>query len=444
MRRNGGLRRRAAVGVGSLLLVAGALAAEEPMAIGEGGRIRANSWLRMAVPQGTTEGMTRVEIVDPWDHAVWKGAAFGKHIELYTRDWADGRYTARFTPGGELRFEVATEYIESIRARCGLLLREIEKKRDADGMVDGPLRGVSNLLQRIITLFVANLDRPRLEQHLTFCERETGIRTASATARILGSGSANFEGYEGPYRPFSRERSTMFMPPDVICDFSSTTPRKMARWGYKISDINHLLISHSHADHFDAPAIAAFARQRKQAGRPPPVVHSGSVACRALRELLAKTGEQDLVRLDELSPGRESEAGEVRILPVRANHSTDSDPLCFIMRWRGATCYYGTDTTYPKAETSAALARERFDVFAHEITAATADDGLHHCDLGDLLLLVGKLRRAGAIDTWTRVVSIHQDVEGVQMLPDYTHHERAVGFECSYDGMPIPFAYRAD
>jgi len=232
------------------------------------------------------------------------------------------------------------------------------------------------------------------------------------------------------------------MPPNAVVDFAEHGERKLRRWGYKPTDIDHVLISHEHKDHFDAKAVAEFADKRRAAGAPPLAVYSGPTVCHELRQWLAENGGADQIVIHELRPGQETQAGELTVKAVRATHQAGPIPLCFILRWNGTTVYYGTDSGYPSAETFAAMAAERFDVFAHDTTVATADDGVTHQDTGDLLLLVGKLRKIGAIDTWTRVVTLHQSPIGPQTIPDYNQLERMVGYECSYDGMPIPIAYR--
>jgi hypothetical protein len=65
-------------------------------------------------------------------------------------------------------------------------------------------------------------------------------------------------------------------------------------------------------------------------------------------------------------------------------------------------------------------------------------------DVGDLRLLIGKLRRAGAIDSWTRVAVIHQGIPIHQKLRDAIHFQQMIGYEDAYDGMPIPIAFRVE
>ena len=399
----------------------------------------------MAVPKPNADKPILIDILDPWGRVVWTGASRRDRFRFFTRDWADGAYKVRFQPGGQRQFHVETEFFGRVRARVGLMLRAMEPKRDADGMAPAELQGASNLLQRIMTLFVWSEPKEAVEGHLTFCEQRLDFRTATAVVRILGSGAADAEGYDKPYTPFARERSMMFVPPNAVVDFAAHAERKLDRWGYKPQDIDHVFISHTHADHFDAAAIARFASKRRP-GRASPLltVHAGKAACDQLRAHLAAARLPGSVAINQLEPGSETQAGELRVKAVRATHQADSSPLCYIFHWRGTTVYYGTDSGYPTADTYAALAAEKFDVFAHDVTMVSTDDGVTHSDLGDLLLLVGKLRAAGAIDPWTRVVTLHQTKQGPQVLPDYNHFERLIGFECSYDGMPIPVAFRVD
>jgi phosphoribosyl 1,2-cyclic phosphodiesterase len=323
------------------------------------------------------------------------------------------------------------------------MLQVIDEQRDPDGHAPEPLRGAANLLQRVMTEWLWMQPRQRVLEHLIFCERQLGFRTEVALARIVGSGAATFDGYEGPYRPFQRERSMMFMPPNAVFDFGSDARRRFKRWGYQPGDIEHVFVSHSHADHFNAAEIIAWSRARAAENMKPLHVYAGLNSCRELKKTMTLDDEPRLT-VHELTPGRQVEAGELHVLPVEATHDPHASPLCYIARWRGATVYYGTDTAYPRALTFEALKRERFTLFAHELTACSSEDHRDHMDVGDYHLLLGLLREAGAIRRHTRVVSIHQAHEGPYWLPDYNYFQSVIGFECTWDGMPLPIAYRVE
>lgn len=407
----------------------------------DGGRARANCFIRLAVPGATGEDAVVVDIVDPYGRRVWTGATRDNTVQVFTRDWRDGQYTVRFSNGRQQSINIDSALFGAVQARCGLMLRMIEPKRDADGLPPREFAGASNLLQRLMTEMVWRLPDDHLGGNLYHCEQQLGIRTATVNVRILGSGSSDYVGYDGPYRRFHRERTMMFMPPDVAVDFAAHAERKLERWGYDVEDIAHVLITHEHADHFDAPAIAAFAGKRIDAGLPKLTVHSGPTVSRLLREYLESQGVTDTVGIAELRPGVEADVGELRVRPVPATHEAGPVPLCYIMRWHGAAVYYGTDTGFPSGEALSMLQSERFDVFGHELTVASADDGVTHTDLGDFVRLIDKLRSAGAVDAWTRIVTLHNSPQGVQLLPDYNHWQRMAGFEVSHDGMVLPIAY---
>ncbi len=415
----------------------------ETIPIRDGGRTRAGAWTRMAVPKPNADQPVITDVIDPWSQTIWTGATRGDAVEFFTRDWADGTYTVRFTPGGEQKLKIDTEFVGKVRARAGLLLREIDKRRDPNGLPPKDLAGASNLLQRAITEYMWQQPDSRILDHLTFCEQRLGIKTATATVRILGSGAADWDGYEGRYHPGLRERSSLFMPPNAMVDFGTDAMRRLRRWSYSAGQVEHLFISHEHADHFDPASVTELAVERQNAGLKPLVVHGNKLVCERLKDHLSKSNQSDLVLTDEMRAGTQARAGELQVKAVRASHPTSPDPLCFILKYRDATVYYGTDTSYPNAETFKALAAERFDVFAHDVTAASSDDGREHGDLGDLLLLIGRLRAAGAIDTWTRVVAIHLSREGPQILPDIPTFEHQAAFTCAHDGMPIPIAFPA-
>ena len=240
--------------------------AQIPDHLPDGSKVRVNSVLKLRVPAEQGGAAVEVSITDPFGQTIWSGQTSRDHVEVLARDWADGVYKVVFEPAGALSFRVDTEHVDGVRARCGLMLRTLEPMRSADGLAPDRLKGVSNLLQRIVTLFVFVSSDQDLGNHLYHCEHHLGFRTAVATARILGSGASEYTGYDSPYFPGLRDRSSMFVPPDVVCDFAANGLRKLKRWGYKPEQINHLFITHSHADHFDTEAILALAQVREAAG----------------------------------------------------------------------------------------------------------------------------------------------------------------------------------
>ncbi len=428
----------------SPLIVAASALAQPPLSLlTEGKTIRANSWLVIREKPAHEGHPVEARIIDPWQQTIWSGSSRGSDITLLARDWADGAYRLELSTGRQFDFTVDTAYFESVRARAALMLQTIDEQRDPDGRAPEPVRGVANLLQRVMTEYLWIQPPQRVLEHLIFCERHLGFRTQAVPARIIGSGAADFDGYESPYKPFQRERSMMFIPPDAVFDFGSNARRRLKRWGYEPRHVEHVFVTHSHADHFDTPEIIAWAHTRAAENLAPLHVYAGHSACSELQKAL---GPQDTSRIviHELAPGREVQAGSLRVLPVAATHDPRATPLCFIARWRGATLYYGTDTAYPRADTLDVLKRERFTLFAHELTACSGEDQKDHTDIGDFHLLTGLLREAGAIRRHTRVVSIHQSRQGPWWMPDYNYFQSVIGFECSWDGMPLPIAYRVE
>jgi ribonuclease BN (tRNA processing enzyme) len=399
----------------------------------------------MTVPQPNAEDPVIVDILDPWGRVIWTGASRTDSFPFFVHQWTDGEYTVHFSTGEDQTFQVASEYFGKVRARAGLMLREIDAMRDENGMPPPEIAGASNLLQRLVTEHVYEKPDDHVGGNLYHGEIVLGFRTAAVTIRILGSGAAHYmDGYDGPYRPYHREAVGMFMPPNVVFDFAEHGERKLERWGLSFRDIEHIFSSHSHRDHFHEVAITNLAKKRADAGLSPLTFHSGDAACDQIEKYLSEQGLKGVLKVDRLKPGKEITAGELRVKPVRATHQEDSSPLCYIIHYRGATAYYGTDTGYPIAETFDALAAERFDAFVHELTAPSAEDGLGHMDVGDLRLLIGKLRRAGAIDGYTRVAVIHQGIPIHQKIRDATHFQQMIGYEDAYDGMPVPIAFRVE
>jgi len=419
-----------------------ALAQDNQPVLGPDSRIRANSIVRLAVPNPVPGSPTHIRITDPWGAVIHSSYSDQATVEIFARDWADGTYTVQFTPGDSFFFDVNTALYDELRARSETLLRLIDDQRDADDNPPSHLVNAANLLQVIIAQWIY-YERPDfLHDQLGLAQEAIGVEVGSENIRILGSGDAAYRGYDGPYKPGYREMAMMFMPPNALFDCGWDAERKMARWGFYPADIEHIFVTHAHYDHCDPESIVAIARQRVDAGLSRLILHGSNEVCDWIAGYLRP--EPELI-FDRLDPNEETQAGELHVKALRANHAIESGPLTYIIHWRGRTAYYGTDTAYPKGFAYAALAAETFDVFVHEMTMpASSDIGATHMDYGDIQRLVRNLRLDGAIKPWTRIATIHQDPSGVQCLPDYFYYARRVGFESGYDGMSIPLVFRWD
>jgi L-ascorbate metabolism protein UlaG (beta-lactamase superfamily) len=406
-----------------------------------GGRVRVNSLLRMAVPQPDAETGVQFSITDPWGWTIHRGITFEDKIAVLTRDWADGAYTIHFANGPEVPFRIDTAYYDTFRARGAQLLREVDRRRNPDDWPPQELFNITNLLQKWMMYEVYFDTDDAADEKLAGAERAIGLRTHAGMIRLLGSGAADHSGYDRPYRPSWRERTSVFMPPNAVFDFAANAERKLKRWGYGPADVEHVFISHSHADHFDAKAILAFAAKRKAAKLGPLRVYSGKAAIDQLEAAAAERKTPAPIETHVMQPGGTLEAGELRVTAVRAHHDPKATPLCYIVRWHNATAYYGTDTGYPRADAMELLLKERFDVFLHEVTFVVAGEGEVHMDIEDLRRLVGKLRRAGVLDAYSRVITMHQSKLGPPVVPDYSYLQAVIGFEFGFDGMPIPLVY---
>jgi hypothetical protein len=189
-------RQRSASALLVFLLAAPAgIAQDDKPIIEPGGRVRTNSWLRMAVPPHDGEQPVMIEIFDPWGQSVWFGASRGDTFTVYTRDWADGEYTIRFTPGGQRKVHIDTRYFDSLRARGGKLLQLADPQRLEYGFLrDKNLSNMTNLLQRWL-LYEIYMEPPAtMETRIASVEKAYGLHSTVGIMRLLGSGAADHQG----------------------------------------------------------------------------------------------------------------------------------------------------------------------------------------------------------------------------------------------------------
>ena len=178
---------------------------------------------------------------------------------------------------------------------------------------------------------------------------------------------------------FVRARSQTMIDGDLLIDFGPDTYSNSVKYGYDLSKLGNLLVTHSHMDHLYAYEL--FNRQ-------PGYCHN--TRCEALniygsggvrKALFADTqnkvqslfdsGKIAFHTLEEYVPAT---IGEYTVIPVPANHGTEQ-PFVYIIEKHGKCIFYMTDSNRFTDEINERIASlgKKFDVVVYDCTFGTAD-----------------------------------------------------------------------
>ena len=269
--------------------------------------------------------------------------------------------------------------------------------------------------------------------------------------RLLGTGSA--DGWPNPFcvcdscaveRSAGRSRgsTSAYVDDAVLIDFGPTTATSLRRAGLHLNALEHLLITHGHADHL-APEFLLW--RSWVADLPTLHIWAPSSALESCRHWL---GPQAPVALHEVHPGDDlvlaTARGDYRARVLPASHDIGNgdahaaDAVLYDLTGPdGRRLLYATDTG-PLSSALLEMARPgSFDlVLIEETFGHVVDHGTGHHDLPALASSLASLRDHGLITPSTDVVAIHLSHHNPP-LPQLAVDLAAVGARAVDDGTVI-------
>ena len=161
-----------------------------------------------------------------------------------------------------------------------------------------------------------------------------------------------------------RRFSSLFVSPNIVIDFTSTGSNALSSAGIAPGCVEHVLITHSHGDHFSPLAIEALAREKK--GKV--TLHGNTRVVAAMQKHLDTLADKPEIVIDELKPFQGFDAGGWRCIPLLANHLSGEEALLYVLREKEKSLFYATDTSWLPSATFTALKAEKLDLAVVECT----------------------------------------------------------------------------
>ena len=177
-----------------------------------------------------------------------------------------------------------------------------------------------------------------------------------------------------------RHAPSLFISPDMLVDFYSDA--QMRVYGTRDESIHHLLITHTHHDHFQPGAILGFASSLSH-----PLNVYGSINVEHALDFAgryrwdASAGNFEIsqhtsnIQVRAIRPGERCSVGDIQVTPVLANHMIDKSHLIqqeqslnYVFERGGKALFYGLDSSYVLPETFEMLSRFQLDIAVFDAT----------------------------------------------------------------------------
>lgn len=243
-----------------------------------------------------------------------------------------------------------------------------------------------------------------------------------------------------------RMRTSVQIDRDVLIDFSMDSYAQTLFRGLDLTAINHLLITHSHEDHYCPtellrikPPMAFYDRERVLH------VYGNKRVNEKLQELKERYGEEQkgmekYLTMQTLLPFEAFDMGEYRVTPLPANHDRREDCFIYAIEHEGKTLLYGHDSAMFGEETWQGLKAFSFDCVVLDCTMVERINVFkEHMGFPDNIKIRERMLREGMAREDTLFVATHFVHTFNPIHERITPIFREHGFVAAYDGLNIEF-----
>ncbi len=259
----------------------------------------------------------------------------------------------------------------------------------------------------------------------------------SACERALRSGGRNI-----------MTRSQALIDGKLLIDFNGDTYMHFTRIGRSLYDIEDVLITHSHEDHFSFEFFL-LRYERIAVGATVPrmrVWAEQGVIDRMWASVTARGWERERIERDfefiPLEPFREYTIAGYTVTPLPAQHARPEVAYVYLIEKDGRALFYGNDTGFfPEEIDRYLLARgKHIDCLSLDCTKEQGDSDYYgHMSMLEGRAICDRFEREGLCGAETLRIYTHFSHSGREIYDDMVAPAAGYGFEVAYDGAEWEF-----
>lgn len=242
-----------------------------------------------------------------------------------------------------------------------------------------------------------------------------------------------------------RGRSGIVIDGELMLDFPPDIFFFSAQYDIDLAKIKHLLVTHSHTDHF-APANLVMRLPgcfcHITDGEPVIYVYGNREVERLTEEALRleyNMPSVDFIRFTSVHAYKTIHLGHFTVTPLPAVHKPDEEALIYLVQKQGQTLLYAHDTGIFAQQVFDYLHDHKIilDAISLDCTFCSQSDGKNHMGLPDNLEAVERLRTNGSVGDDTKCIISHFSHNGRMNHTQLEAAAQEYGFIAAYDGMKI-------
>jgi len=235
-----------------------------------------------------------------------------------------------------------------------------------------------------------------------------------------------------------RRRSAYLLGDTVMVDWGPDAYHSMIALNVDYAPLRHLLVSHSHQDHW-MPEDLAFRRKGFSVIPENSVltVHGNQAVGDKLKTVL---DDLDVVALSyrRAVAFEERDLGDGLVgIPLPANHAPDEEAFNWLVRTPEGSVLFGNDTGWYPAESWDFLAGESLRVVFMDSTSGSIPARDHHMGCVVVVEVRDMMCKMGILAPGARFISNHFSHNGGMLHSDLYDFYAPHGIEVAYDGMEV-------
>lgn len=265
--------------------------------------------------------------------------------------------------------------------------------------------------------------------------------------KIVFLGTAAAEGIPGVYCQCSlckqawinggkdlRSRASILIDEEFKIDLGPDTYMQSVRARRSLAQVKHLLITHTHGDHFYPQELGMHKEPFIAASSPQPVLNV--YGCPAVGEILQERNLASTVVFHPLTLWEPTAIEDAVVTPLPAEHSSHGQPFVYLFQRKGVTLFYGHDSGYYSEPVWSFLKDKTIDVALLDCTTGKYPS-TGHMGIPNILEVRKRMLEEGMATGNSVFVATHFSHNGGLLHGQFEERLNPQGFLVAYDGMKL-------
>ena len=240
-----------------------------------------------------------------------------------------------------------------------------------------------------------------------------------------------------------RRRCSYLLDGDTLIDFGPDAFWQSVEFGIDLLKIERIIFTHAHEDHLNPVDLFwRFPPWFSHVSKPLAVIGSR----RIFGTIIAHAGAAGVSDFKELylhpvpaEPGKPLVSGDLELLPLRADHDPDSDPLVYVIKRGGKSVLIANDTGWLPEESWKLLDGVKLDAAVIECTCGIqgAPCRVYHMGAETTLAFRNRLLESGSLAPDAPVAVTHFSHNGGANHDELVKFFAPHGMEVGWDGFTL-------